>query len=183
MRRHINLLPWRHVRRRTRLIHWGSFFTFAALAAVLATGFAHGILARQLRAFEQRAEKQANAITGYKTTLREARRAAQTYEALRLRWQRRESHRQSVAAWEQRLQTLADTLPDSLWLTALRFHDDRLELTGNAYDAQALPGFEETLQRLTPFTRLAPGEMRREKEGYWRFHLSLHKDPGDAITD
>ncbi|CCK13088.1 FIG00554991: hypothetical protein [Cronobacter sakazakii 680] len=97
----------------------------------------HYVIRHQQRALQQQLDALLITLTEQKSRLREAQRAAAEYEVLRARWQRRESDRQEVAAWRQRLLTLADALPASLWLTTLRFHDDRLELTGNAYEPQA----------------------------------------------
>ncbi|MFW0857825.1 PilN domain-containing protein [Cronobacter dublinensis] len=180
MRLHVNLLPWRHVRRRTRLIRWGGFFLLCALAVALAAGIGYRVIARHQLVLQHKLEAQTLAIRAQKAQLQQARRAAAAYEALNARWQQRQRRREDVAAWQQRLITLADALPESLWLTALRFHDDRLEITGNAYEPQALALFEEKLRGLAPFTRLTPGETRREQEGYWRFSVSLQKEPADA---
>ncbi|EKM0364827.1 PilN domain-containing protein [Cronobacter turicensis] len=182
MRRHVNLLPWRHVRRRTRLMRWGGFFLLVTLAAALVAVAGHYVIGHQQRARQQQLDALLLVVTEQKTQLQQAQRAGTEYEALRARWQRRESARQDVAAWRQRLLTLADALPASLWLTTLRFHDNRLELTGNAYEPQALRLFEENLRGLAPFTRVTPGETRREAEGYWRFSLSLQKEPADATS-
>ncbi|EGT5659213.1 pilus assembly protein HofN [Cronobacter dublinensis subsp. dublinensis] len=180
MRRHVNLLPWRHVRRRTRLIRWGGFFLLCALAVALVAGIGYRVIARQQLVLQHKLEAQTLAISAQKAQLQQARRAAAAYEALNARWQQRQRRREEVAAWRQRLITLADVLPESLWLTALRFHDDRLEITGNAYEPQVLALFEEKLRGLAPFTRLTPGETRREQEGYWRFSVSLQKESADA---
>ncbi|EOJ6001438.1 PilN domain-containing protein [Cronobacter sakazakii] len=182
MRRHINLLPWRHVRRRTRLMRWGGFFLLAALVVLLASMAGHYVIRHQQRALQQQLDALLITLTEQKSRLREAQRAAAEYEALRARWQRRESDRQEVAAWRQRLLTLADALPASLWLTTLRFHDGHLELTGNAYEPQALSLFEENVRALAPFTQITPGETRREAEGYWHFSLSLQKESADAAS-
>ncbi|EOI5727011.1 PilN domain-containing protein [Cronobacter malonaticus] len=182
MKRHINLLPWRHIRRRTRLMRWGGFFLLAVLAVVLAVVAGHYVIKHQQRALQQQLDALLITLTAQKSRLQETQRAAAEYEALRVRWQRRESDRQEVAAWQQRLLRLADALPASLWLTTLRFHEDRLELTGNAYEPQALSLFEKNLRALAPFTRITPGETRRETEGYWHFTLSLQKEQVDASS-
>ncbi|CCK04189.1 FIG00554991: hypothetical protein [Cronobacter sakazakii 701] len=49
MRRHINLLPWRHVRRRTRLMRWGGFFLLAALVVLLAAMAGHYVIRHPVR--------------------------------------------------------------------------------------------------------------------------------------
>ncbi|ELY6274729.1 PilN domain-containing protein [Cronobacter muytjensii] len=180
MRRHVNLLPWRHVRRRTRLIRWGTFFLLSAWVTALAAGMTYRVIAGQQRVLQQRLEAQTLAITAQKAQLQQAKNAEAAYESLKARWQQRERRRQEVAAWQQRLMTLADALPESLWLTGMHFHDNRLEITGNAYEPQALTLFEEKLRGLAPFTRLTPGETRREQEGYWRFSVSLQKEAADA---
>ncbi|EPN5655789.1 PilN domain-containing protein [Cronobacter turicensis] len=143
-------------------MRWGSFFLLVTLAAALVAVAGHYVIRHQQRARQQQLDALLLVVTERKTQLQQAQRAGAEYEALRTRWQRRESARQDVAAWRQRLLTLADALPPSLWLTTLRFHDERLELTGNAYEPQALSLFEENLRGLAPFTQVTPGETRRE---------------------
>lgn len=79
MRRHINLLPWRHVRRRTRLMRWGGFFLLAALVVLLAAMAGHYVIRHQQRALQQQLDALLITLTEQKSRLREAQRAAAEY--------------------------------------------------------------------------------------------------------
>lgn len=171
----VNFLPWRQYRRQRNVRHWAIVF----IVSVLLTG-GTGLFWRALAAVElawrgvwQQADAAllASLANGEKTLLarQEAWRKAQL----------RKQQRQTTQAWQPRLLSLAENLPQNAWLTQIRWQQNQLTLTGLASTAHALAALEEQLRNIAGFQLQHTGAMDRDAQGRWQFHYQLNKESVD----
>ncbi len=172
----VNFLPWRRQQRLRCLRFWVATFIVAALLIALS-----GALWRASVSVDLRAETQwqlANASLHAQLLA-----AEQPLQLQYQRWQLAQAklmRRQRTLAWRQTLITLGDNLPAKAWLTALRWQQNRLEISGLASSFHALSELEQGLQATTGFQLQAAGAMERDAQGRWQFHFQLDRESDDA---
>lgn len=182
MKRPVNLLPWRARRRSQRLRLWAALFLGGGAAVVIFTlcwvAFlkqAHVHLTAQVEAASRLEKRQAALIA----------QAAQRERRLKglVEQHRQQMARQAaVTAWQERLTSLAEILPETLWLTTLSATQETLLLEGHAQQPEALARLQQRLRALPGFSAVAAGETVRDEKGVWRFSFSLYKEAKHGAT-
>lgn len=173
----VNFLPWRH-RKRLRCIRlWGAIFIATVLVIVLV-----GTLWRVFTAVDLR---HATLLQQSDAALLARLHAAEQPMQLRhQRWQQAQAQllrRQRTQAWRETLLTLAENLPHQVWLTALRWQQNQLDVSGLASSFHALSELEQRLQKTAGFQLQPAGTVERDAQGRWQFHYQLNRERNDDV--
>lgn len=171
----VNFLPWRRQQRLRCIRFWAA--TFIVTAFVIALG---GTLWRTSLSVDRQAATLW--LQSEAALLSELVAAEQPMQLRYQHWQQRQAtllRRQRTFAWQQTLLMLAQNLPAKAWLTALRWQENRLELSGLASAFSALGDFEQRLKELEGFHLQPAGAMQRDAQGRWEFHFQLNRERED----
>ncbi|WP_039057715.1 PilN domain-containing protein [Enterobacter sp. Bisph1] len=172
----VNFLPWRRRQRRRCLRFWATVFLVTAVTLTVG-----GTLWRASVAVELRIEtlwQQSDA-----SQLARLLAAEQPLQVRYQRWQQSQAklfRRQRTEAWRQTLTALSENLPAKAWLTALRWQQNRLDVSGLASSFHALRELQQGLQTVKGFHLQPAGAMERDAQGRWQFHFQLNRESDDA---
>lgn len=176
MRRPVNLLSWREVRRRNCVRFWVMMFSGLWLAVILqiVTGrLAHAQLLARQEVYRVNERELSALLANKEKTLHEQ----------HLRWAAAQVHelrRKQTANWEAMLLTLAEKLPEQAWLTALQWQGNQLGLTGMAMRFPALSSVDQMVKSLPGIASVTPGPTRQDKQGRWQFSYQLRVGEADV---
>lgn len=82
--------------------------------------------------------------------------------------------------WKTRLDQLASTIPDSVWLTQLQFSTGAITAIGNALNADGLSAFSSRLWPAPGFHQPRVGAVSRNAQGHAVFTLRWPTEVNDA---
>lgn len=172
----VNFLPWRRQRQRRCLHFWAVMFMITLVTITMGwTAACKAIAAREqvYRVWQQaEQELQAALISRLQRLL-----------ARQQQWQRqraRQQKREETRLWQARLLGFAEKLPDQAWLTALRYHDGNLEMTGYARSFVALSALERVIRGIDGFRPGRSGVTEQDDQGRWLFHYRLIQEQVNA---
>lgn len=181
MSRLINLLPWRAQRIKRRALLWTALFSVGLAGIALGGGawrwYIHQHIV-QVRAMPP-SEQQLQAQRDHTVRLRKR---LETLTALHQQRLSTLRHQQRLRDWAQRLAQLAAQLPDAVWLSALRFDADQLEITGKSLTMQASGEWAGVVKTLPGIRDVQQGATERDTDAAWRFRWVLAVEHDDAQT-
>ncbi|WP_165431609.1 PilN domain-containing protein [Atlantibacter hermannii] len=181
MSRLINLLPWRAQRIKRRALLWTALFSVGLAGIALGSGawrwYIHQHIV-QVRAMPP-SEQQLQAQRDHTVRLRKR---LETLTALHQQRLSTLRHQQCLRDWAQRLAQLAAQLPDAVWLSALRFDADQLEITGKSLTMQASGEWAGVIKTLPGIRDVQQGATERDTDAAWRFRWVLAVEHDDAQT-
>ncbi|MGK9174253.1 PilN domain-containing protein [Yokenella regensburgei] len=172
----VNLLPWREARRQRCRRFWAMFLVITGVLLVLVvTNIKIRVNAeRQIVLLWLASDSAAlAAIASREPQLKAAHEKWVTQQALA-------KQRHMTRLWQDRLVTLARTLPESLWLTTLSFSQGQLSLSGLTHSFEALRDFEQTLSTVDGFHLQQTHSAKRDPKGRWLFHYRLDQEVNHA---
>jgi len=176
MRSAVNFMPWRQVQRRRCLRFWAVAAVLSAVSLSLG-----GMLWHAQRA--QAGHSGALWLAADRSLLAALHTQEEPLRLRRQQWQlvqEKARRRQITTAWRQTLLTLAAALPETAWLTQLRWRQNQLEINGLARAVSALGEFELRLQTLAGFHLQPLGSASRDGQGLWQFTYQLSREQSDG---
>lgn len=172
----VNFLPWRRQKRLRCIRLWCAVFIATAVVIVPGGALWRASAVAGLRQATLWQQSDAALLAGLHA-------AEQPLQLRHQRWQQEQAQRlrlQRTEAWRQTLLTLAENLPPNAWLTALRWQQNQLEITGLAGSFNALSELEQRLQKTAGFQLQPAGTVERDAQGRWQFHYQLNRERDDA---
>lgn len=172
----VNFLPWRRQKRLRCIRLWTAILIATALMIVLVGAVWRVSAAVDLRLTTLWQQSDAALLAGLHA-------AEQPLQLRRQRWQQAQAQllrRQRTQAWRQTLLTLAENLPPNAWLTALRWQQNQLEISGLAGSFHALSELEQRLRKTAGFQLQPAGTVERDAQGRWQFHYQLNRERDDV---
>lgn len=157
-----NLLPWRRKQRVRRLRFWGLLYV-ASLLVMLAGGVS-------LRAAQSLSSQALQSDLAGTRAVQKVLKARQPQPAAL----NTPSQPPEPVAWQPALESLAGAMPQQAWLTALRYQQPSLILTGYASSLPALSAMTDALKRVAGFNPGPTGELQQDSQGRWMFYFQLH---------
>lgn len=173
----VNFLPWRAQRQRRSLRVWLTIFSATLLLIVLLTAM---LRMRVLQENQRLSVVQQAGVTLHAGLAeRQARLLAQ--QVTQQAQQQRHLRLQATREWQRILTRLAETLPEQVWLSELRYQQGTLSLAGYAVSFAALGQLETALNALPGLRMGKPGATSRDAQGRWQFHYALRPDVSHAL--
>lgn len=164
-----NFLPWRQNRQRCCLRFWGLLFSGSLL---LTLSLYLSVRSSQLT-LASLSQPWRDSTQTLRQALEQRKQQWLGMQSQRQQQQRWELQKAATRDWQQVLTSLAETLPTQAWLTALRFQQSTLYLTGYTFTPGALSGLERALGAFPGFILKPAGEMRQDDQGRWLFNYIL----------
>ena len=170
----VNLCAWRAARRR-RCVHlWGAFFISVGLILILLI-----VCWRQAQLQWQEGEEIRE--TGHRELLQVLVQREKQFRAEQAGWKVAQKFGEQLEAtrrWQLLLGSLAQTLPEQTWLTALQWQGGTLSFAGLANRFADLATLDKAIRSLPGFASVAPGALLQDQQGRWQFSYQLVQ--GDA---
>lgn len=168
----VNLLPWRAMRLRRERRYLARLLVLLAIVTLSAglPTLGKKALNRQVGNLVLQSQKAGQRLEQQFIRLAEA---GQEKKRLQQQWKARQRRQQILARWSSFVFSLAQAMPDTLWLSGISHNANSLTLSGFCRGMGDLDTFSQRLRQMSLVAQVKTGQLSRGVHGNVAFSLLI----------